>query len=175
MQRRRPTTDDVIRDYLLPYKEEHGDLLVPNSYKAPDGFGVGEWVKKRRHAKTKGTLPTDQVEALDTVGFVWDVHGLHTWKHAALAFFRAYGHLDVPQGHVTDDGVPLGKRVNGARDGLRRGTLDPQVKAFLDGLDPDWVAEDRRDDVRSCAEAGCEGVHYAKGLCRKHYNQARKQ
>lgn len=161
---------EIIDNYLIPYEEEHGNLLIPSLYKASDGYHLGEWVKMRRIYKRKGELSDLEVAMLDEIGFVWDARGLSTWKHAARRFHRRHGHLDVPQAYVSPDGVPLGKRINGARNSLRYGDLKPETKNFLDGLDPRWASVDRRKFVEKCSVSGCTRVYYARDWCRKHYN-----
>ena len=57
---------------LRAYAEEHGHVLVPTLYRAPDGFKLGGWVKMQRVAKSKGRLSREQIVKLDEYGFVWD-------------------------------------------------------------------------------------------------------
>ncbi len=58
--------------YAKAYYEEHGNLLMQQSYKAHDGFGLGAWIYKCRLLHTKkNELLQEQVAALDELGMVW--------------------------------------------------------------------------------------------------------
>ena len=47
---------------LRDYKSEYGDMLVPKNYETLDGFKLGNWVRHKRKAKSKGTLCNDQIK-----------------------------------------------------------------------------------------------------------------
>ena len=50
--------------------EAHGNVLVPQKYKTPDGLPLGTWVASQRQNKT---MPADRRKHLDDLGFVWKV------------------------------------------------------------------------------------------------------
>lgn len=58
---------------LLEYVEEHGNALVPQSYRA-DGFLLGAWVAAQRRNHAKGSLkPERQRQLVEVNGWVWKV------------------------------------------------------------------------------------------------------
>eukprot|EP00438_Fugacium_kawagutii_P035439 Skav231809 [mRNA] locus=scaffold692:236098:255161:- [translate_table: standard] len=61
---------------LQKYKIEHGDVLVPQSYRTVSGFNLGRWVSTRRTLKKRDKLAQGQIESLDELGFVWDMQSL---------------------------------------------------------------------------------------------------
>lgn len=65
---------DKAYRYAKAYYEEHGDLLMKQSYKTSDGYGLGTWVYKCRllHMQKNG-LDQEQVKALDEIGMVWEL------------------------------------------------------------------------------------------------------
>jgi hypothetical protein len=169
-KRQRKTFEQIVRDYLIPYREEHGHLLVPVSYTAPDGYELGKYIKEKRKDKIRGKTPEEHVRALDDLGMVWVARGVDTWAHAATAFRAGHGHLDVPQDYVTEDGIELGRRINDSRNGLRTGTLRDETRRFLDSLDPAWADTGMSREEKWCTVSGCSQPHFARGWCRKHYN-----
>lgn len=171
-KRHRLTTAAVVRDYLIPYKKEHGDLLIPNAYKAPDGFALGSWLHRRRHLKKKGLLPDEDVRALEEAGVVWSARDPLEWIPAAEEYYFKHGDLEIPQDYVTPDGLPLGSRLHNARTGFRTGSLNPKVKLALYKIDPEWATRAQRRPPKGtrCSVEGCGGLNHARDMCRKHYN-----
>ena len=56
---------------LVAFKAMHGHCLVPVLY--PADKKLGGWVRAQRSTQTKGLLPKDRFERLETLGFVWKV------------------------------------------------------------------------------------------------------
>ena len=54
--------------HMRVYMGIHGNYRVPPRYVAPDGFGLGQWVARRRAAKKKGTLSAEHEAALNALG-----------------------------------------------------------------------------------------------------------
>ncbi len=58
------------------YREENGDLEVPNAYTSPDGYRLGKWISNQRCAYAgiaKKPLTPEQVRQLEEIGMVWNV------------------------------------------------------------------------------------------------------
>eukprot|EP00956_Cyclotella_meneghiniana_P008816 scaffold12086_cov66-Cyclotella_meneghiniana.AAC.4 len=55
-------------DELIEYKKDHGNTLVPQ-----ENSSLGKWVNKQRIACRAGKLSKERLDALNTIGFVWDV------------------------------------------------------------------------------------------------------
>lgn len=161
---------EVVDRYLIPYREEHGNILVHSGYLTPDGYKLGQWIKEKRKHHAKGTLPAEQVRLLEELGMVWSARGLDTWADVARDYRNRNGNLDVPQDYVADDGTPLGRYINGARTSRRLGVLRPETREFLDSLDPAWAAAERTKADASCSVQGCASPEAGRGWCRKHYN-----
>jgi len=110
-------------EYLQAYVEEHGDALVPTTYKTPDGYGLGSWVSNKR--STKDQISKERLEQLDTLGFVWDVLS-YQWN-VGFGYLRAYidehGDSLVPKRYKTLDGYMLGgwiQRQKKSKDSLSK-------------------------------------------------------
>ena len=61
--------EDILK-YLVIYKEEFGDCLVPSPFTFND-YDLGSWVNKQRLRKDK--LKPQRLESLNELGFVWDI------------------------------------------------------------------------------------------------------
>jgi hypothetical protein len=55
---------------LLKYIEEHGNALVPCKYTENPQLGV--WVVKQRQQYKNSELPSERIQKLSEIGFVWD-------------------------------------------------------------------------------------------------------
>ena len=56
------------------YFDAHGDLNVPVGYVSPDGYNLGNWVKRQRYTrhnpeKSCAVLTEERITRLDTIGF----------------------------------------------------------------------------------------------------------
>ena len=59
------------------YFDAHGDLNVPAEYVSPDGYNLGNWVKRQRYArqnpeKSCAVLTEERIAKLDTIGMRWE-------------------------------------------------------------------------------------------------------
>lgn len=82
-------------DKLLVYREECGHTMVPADYDADPQ--LGHWVSRQRQRRQAG-LEADRIQALDDIGFSWDVLS-DTWdkNYADLCdFYAENGHTRVP-------------------------------------------------------------------------------
>ncbi|PSU87816.1 Helicase associated domain protein [Photobacterium kishitanii] len=70
-------TQDSLWEYaylkFCSYCSTHGSANVPRSYICEDGFCLGLWVKERRRENRLGKLSVQRVNALDNIGFLWDI------------------------------------------------------------------------------------------------------
>ena len=140
---------DVNYQKLVAYKAEHGHATVPCKYKAPCGFGLGQWVCIQRAAKARGMLDSRQIELFNGLDFVWRIREVRkggkkwSWDSVILKLkdYKAErGHLAVPQKFRTADDCPLGKWVGNRRRQRRSGRLDKERIEELDSLGFTWEA-----------------------------------
>lgn len=97
----RPTLDEWLLQCDLYYKE-HGDLLVPTSYKA-NGYNLGNWISIQRSRYKKGHISKEKIAILEKHGMVWEIPVKDTtsgtWNiyyNAAANYFKEHGDLNVP-------------------------------------------------------------------------------
>ena len=99
-------TDDITWqnkfEELCQYKADHGNCLVPSSYR--DNLGLGHWVTSQRQLKTKQSprLTKRQIALMDSVGFVWSLRksAKTVWEkrfNFLCEYRHIYGHCMVPQ------------------------------------------------------------------------------
>ncbi|MEU6680947.1 Helicase associated domain protein [Streptomyces sp. NPDC046925] len=135
----------------LQYAAEHGRLLVPPSYTAPDGYPLGVRLKQVRRAFVEGRLdPAEQV-SLEELGMVFATGSDRAWGEFLAACDRytaAHGSLaTVEKAYVDDTGYRLGATVSYYRNlnnGTKSGGIPAQRRAALDARGMVW----RRAPVR---------------------------
>ena len=116
------------------YFEKHGNLNVPQGFKTVNGYKysesedsvlLGNWIGSQRQAYKNRTIPKEerkttyvplsdkQVELLESVGMIWDVHDLKWNKMFNLAkeYFKEHGDLDVTAEYITENGELLGQWI----------------------------------------------------------------
>ena len=142
-------------EMLKRYKEEKGDLLVPDTYKTPDGTSLGTWVQSLRIRYRKRKLSQKRVEQLTEMGFVWEPYEA-LWEKGfrhAKAYYEKYGNLGLKKKYVCEDGFKLGEWVYVQRNirlGRIQGRLTDERNKMLDSLDMIWTDKKADSlDIRS--------------------------
>jgi hypothetical protein len=80
---------------LVAYKAQHGHCNVPQGYKDDPQLAI--WVVTQRNRKRK--LDKDQEEALDGIGFIWNIPE-HVWLtqfNQLVAYKKQHGNFNVTQ------------------------------------------------------------------------------
>ena len=123
------------------YYQEHGNLFVPNRYKAKDGFALGQWISVRRQKYLDGELTTEQIQQLESIGMVWDTVSAR-WEKGyaeATAYYAANGNLEVPSKYVTPSGVALGSWISTQRRLYQEQKLSADKIDRLEKIAMDWT------------------------------------
>ncbi len=121
---------------LSAYKDRFGDCDVPARW--PEDKRLATWVINQRVLRREGSLNSDKVDLLDTVGFNWQPKS-HQWRgnYLALLEFRAkHGHCRVPQ--EWKENPVLAKWVATQRVRRKRGQLFDDRIAMLEKIGFDW-------------------------------------
>lgn len=90
------------------YHGAHKHLHVPIDHITDDGYPLGQWIHLQRKTCRAGHLDPQRMQALDTLGMLWDPRATR-WEKGAIhaGTYRArHGHLRVPVEFHTDDGYP---------------------------------------------------------------------
>lgn len=124
---------------LKSYKAAYGDCLVPQRYQV-NGIALGTWVFRLRASKEE--LSRDQLDTLNSLGFVWDLKQ-DAWNKA-ISCLRAYkesnGHCRVPNGYKAQ-GFSLGQWVSKQR---RLGnSISSERRLELEALGFEWDFQKR--------------------------------
>ena len=105
------------------YYLEHGDLQIPATYRAEDGFGLGMWIVNQRKARKgiagKTPLTDEQICRLNAIGMQWDTLFASQWNSAyseAKNYYETNGNLNVPYSYCTSSGFKLGKWISRQRN-----------------------------------------------------------
>ncbi|MGW8882782.1 helicase associated domain-containing protein, partial [Streptomyces mirabilis] len=72
----------------MRFREEHGHLDVPASYRSPDSTELGYWLKMQRAERDK--LAPQQVKLLEKAGIEWEALSAHErkWREGLAAATR---------------------------------------------------------------------------------------
>ncbi|WP_329834144.1 helicase associated domain-containing protein [Streptomyces sp. BE133] len=151
--------------HATTYREQHNHLDVPAEHVTDTGHRLGRWILNARQHHRKGWMPADRITALDRLGMIWDTdqYRFETVLTHARTYRAAHGHLAVPQAHRTDDGYPLGIRINVLRRNYAKGRLPQQRIDALDDLGMVWHT---RDQANEQLIAHARAYHAAHGHLR---------
>ncbi|MDC0489108.1 Helicase associated domain protein [Amylibacter sp.] len=120
-------------NYLAKYQALEGHCRLPEAFEI-EGFKLSYWVSRQRREKKKGTLTTDRVEKLNSIGFSWDPYQ-EDWDQG----FYYLGKYKMLEG---DSNAPRGYKLDGFNLGDWVGT---QRKHFSKNL----LTEDKIEKLNS--------------------------
>ena len=143
---------DIMYGYAKQYFEEHGDLEVVRTYRTPDGFYLGAWIRTQRRVysgKQKGVLDEERIRKLEAIGMYWRSKTDRSWDKyfaAAQEYYNINGNLRVPIYYISESGVRLGEWIRRIR-ALRKNNsnsklLDSERIEFLDSMGMIWDVPD---------------------------------
>ncbi|MFD9217785.1 helicase associated domain-containing protein [Streptomyces sp. NPDC059544] len=135
----------------LAYCGDHGHLNVPIGHTAPDGFPLGGWIARQRHAHRHGDLSEERVSQLDELSMIWSHYAVafDEGLAAARGWAAEHGHLLAPT-EATWQGFPVGTWLKNQRAAARRaaggkageqpaaGGLSAERRQELEDIDPAW-------------------------------------
>lgn len=135
----RGTQEDTALAAARAYHRQHGNLLVPATYRTEAGFALGEWIRTQRKRRVQNRLPESRERALDELGMVWELkaHTMQIAMTAVRAYHARHGHLRVPVNYRTPEGFGLGDWLRKRR--RRRDDLPAEVVAELTALGVAWT------------------------------------
>ena len=144
---------------LVKFKNAEGHMRVPRGYEE-NGLDLGGWVISQRSKRKQ--LSSEQLERLNSLGFIWDPH-TELWEKgfAALTRFqKREGHCLVPKPHIEDE-MKLGIWVNNVR--ARKNQFSPDQLNRLNSLNFSW---DSITEQWELAFSALEKFHKREGHCR---------
>ncbi len=122
---------------LVDFKKREGHANIPTLL-VINGLFLGRWVSNQRTDKAR--LPTERINRLNSVGFVWDSLALK-WENgfkALINYSKREGHTHVPHRHK-EDGISLGVWVGAQRK--NKGDLSPEQIKRLNAIGFAWKAK----------------------------------
>ena len=145
-----------VPDYLweqnyhaaLQYHRKNGHLEVPADFVDENGIRLGTWINlvrsSRKGQNKRSPLSDEQIARLDALGMNWEGRHNATWEMAyaeACNYREEHGHLNVPSGYVTENGIRLGRWIRCQRE-VYNTTLSDTRKEKLNALGMIWQKED---------------------------------
>ena len=143
---------NIMFECCKKYKQTFGDLMVPKAYKTPEGYSLGTWLDTQRRVyrgEQNGNLDDEKIRLLESIGMKWDPYKDIIFErniNALKRFYKENGHLKVPHGYVTDDGIRLGDFVVRLRAyrkaGIKSSYISPDRIEQLDSIGMIWDVPD---------------------------------
>ena len=127
------------------YQEKNGNLEVTINYCTPDGYGLGQWIKRQRMGRRRGILSAERIALLDKIHMNWNPSKVLTWEESyklAEAYYHKNRNLDIPRRYKTEDGYNLGRWINEQRKAKSAEKLSVTQIALLDKINMVWDAID---------------------------------
>ncbi|MEO5362760.1 MAG: Helicase associated domain protein [Magnetococcus sp. DMHC-8] len=130
--------DEMFRVFQA-FQQHHGHGLIPEQW--PGHPGLAEWARQQRLALAKGVLAAGRSEALDALGFCWDLDQARWEEQFAtfLQFKQSHGHGLVPE--IWPDNPSLAFWAKEQRKERARGKLSVERQVLLDELGFCWDLE----------------------------------
>ena len=134
---------ELAFDDAQVYFNSFGHLSVPKNYKGSNGTNLNTWLSNQRskyYHRGDGTLTAEQIERLEAIGMLWQVH-LSKWEEMYLIaknYFDNYGTLTTPERFITSEGIKLGAWLERQRKKYREGTLSQKQIRLLNEIQMCW-------------------------------------
>ena len=125
---------------LIAYKNENGHCNVPCHYKKDPS--LGRWVSLQRDKYKKGGMSKSEIERLNLIGFVWDLHDVEWYRRfEELKLFKIKnGHFNVPSNYKQYPG--LRGWLTRQRKNYENNSLEQKYMDQLNSLNFNWEVED---------------------------------
>ena len=125
---------------LVAYKDQHQNTKVPFYYE--ENPKLGKWVSQQHYFYNRGKLPSDRIDELNTIGFVWKVrkksyNELWTGRFQELvAYKKQHNNTMVPQRY--EEYPKLGRWITSQRQLYRKDKLIPSRIDLLESIGFVW-------------------------------------
>ena len=147
-------------EMVVAYKNEHGDLAIPSSYRTEDNVWLGSWLARQRStlARDPSALSVEHRKMLRALfreekrarahsdhGTVREANWERNFRSASR-YYKANKHLLVPAGYTDRDGVRLGVWISNLRSARKNRPdsyqVTPEHIKRLDSIGMIWDARD---------------------------------
>ena len=141
---------DENYNLLKEYKNEHGNIDVPQSYEV-NGIKLGNWLITQRQAykgQVDFKITQDQIKLLEELGMNWHPRD-KKWNHCyelLKEYKEEHGNIDVPTYYQIDQ-VNLGAWLHHQRQaykGKKPYVITQDQIRLLNGLGIDWNIKDTK-------------------------------
>ena len=122
---------DYYYQLAKAYYDHYGDLFISSSFKTfngyeqvEDGICLGTWISWQRKNKLKEKLTKEQIEKLERIEMIWDIHHFKWERNYQLvkSYYEYYGHLNIPSSYKTingyeqdSEGINIGRWIKDQR------------------------------------------------------------
>ena len=151
----KPDSWEVRYALAKQYYEEHGDLNVLPQYKA-DGIWLAKWLNEQRQIyignRNEKSLTEEQIRRLEQIGMIWEnrnqIVSDEAWQRkfrSVQAFYREYGHLNIPDDYAGGNGKSLSLWLNRQRKQKSASKLCQAQIEMLEDIGMDWLTTSERE------------------------------
>lgn len=119
------------------YQKEHGDLMIPRSYKVGD-FRLGLWLQEQRQSYRNNTLSQARIDRLEQLGIVWNPNlSWMTYYHFCCLYYEENGNLMIPLSYQVK-GIKVGNWLNTQRYLYHKNKLSTEKITLLETIGIIW-------------------------------------
>ncbi|MBQ2988583.1 MAG: Helicase associated domain protein [Clostridia bacterium] len=151
----KPDPWEVRYDFAKQFYEKHGNLNLPGDYQV-QGIWLAKWLNEQRQIyignRGEKKLTEEQINRLEQIGMVWEnrhqVANDAAWQQkfrGAQAFYREYGHLDIPDDYDNGNGKSLSLWIRRQRKSKADQKLSEAQILLLESIGMDWLTSAERD------------------------------
>ena len=151
----KPDSWEIRYALAKQYYEDHGDLNMPPQY-IVDGIWLSKWLNEQRQVyignRGEKKLTEEQIKRLERIGMIWEnrnqVAGNEAWQQKFLgvqAFYREYGHLNIPDSYDNGNGKSLSLWLKRQRKCKADEKLTEEQIERLESIDMDWLTSSERE------------------------------
>lgn len=119
------------------YQKEHGDLMIPRSYKVGD-CRLGLWLQEQRQSYRNNTLSQARIDRLEQLGIVWNPNlTWMTYYHFCCLYYEENGNLMIPLSYQVK-GIKIGNWLNTQRYLYHKNKLSTEKITLLETIGIIW-------------------------------------
>lgn len=145
---------EKIKEEMIAYKQEFGNLSISYNYVSKSGFELGQYVNKIR--RKKFSLSNKQLNELKEIGFILSeikikkIEEKEKFLNELVLYKEKFGNLKIPSKYVTESGYDLGLKAMDIRN--NQNAVDANFKESLDKIGFIWdmgavLKEDRMNKI----------------------------
>ncbi|WP_284741824.1 DEAD/DEAH box helicase [Amycolatopsis sp. RTGN1] len=126
-------------DELKSYRDEYGNMFLPNGFMSLTGINLYAWCQNQRGYRNNGSLSAERIALLNKIGFLWDLEQEKKARDREL-WMRRYNEVSAAMGEKKHPSrLPSGRStertwLDNQAVAYRKGNLDPERRELLEAI-----------------------------------------